>query len=158
MPITSYGILVYKIEQGQASVLLAHPSGPFWADKDSWTVPKGEPEQNESELATAKREFHEETGLSLDFDQPLLDLGELRQSAVKTNHIWAINADPNLDHFSSNNFELEWPPNSGKRQSFKEVDRVAWFDLKSAKTKLFPSQRLFVDRLNSALEREQLLK
>ncbi len=139
-------------------MLLAHPSGPFWANKDSWTVPKGEPEAGESELDTAKREFHEETGLSLNYDQPLIDLGEHEQSSIKTNHIWAINADPDLGTFSSNTFELEWPPHSGNQQSFREIDKIAWFDLKNAKTKLFPKQRPFIDRLEVALQDEVLLK
>ncbi|MGH7233918.1 MAG: NUDIX domain-containing protein [Candidatus Saccharimonadales bacterium] len=151
MPVISYGLLVYKVEGGQTMVLLAHPSGPFFASKDNWTIPKGEPDHIEEPLTTARREFSEETGLRLPDNCELIDLGELRQSSVKTNHIWALNCDPDLNAFSSNTFELEWPPHSGRRQTYYEIDRVNWFDAKTAKTKLFPSQRDFIDRLMAAL-------
>lgn len=143
---TSYGILVFKNVGDQTLVLLAHPSGPFWASKDSWTIPKGEPEAGEDALTTAKREFSEETGLSVPSGQ-LIDLGELEQSAIKTNHIWSVSGDPDLNTFSSNSFELEWPPHSGNQQTFPEIDRIEWFDLNTAKTKLFAKQRGFIDRL-----------
>lgn len=151
MTTTSYGLLLFKQSSGQTYVLLAHPSGPFWSNKDSWTIPKGEPEiADVNELATAKREFSEETGLEIPKGE-LIDLGEIAQSSIKHNHIWAIKGDPDLSTFSSNTFELEWPPNSGKMQSFYENDRVEWFDANTAKTKLFPKQRDFIDRLIQAL-------
>lgn len=151
MTTNSYGILVYKQTGDQTLVLLAHPSGPFWSSKDSWTIPKGEPEKSDqNELATAKREFIEETGLSVP-DGEWIDLGEVKQSSIKTNHIWAISGDPDLSTFSSNSFELEWPPHSGKMQSFYENDRIEWFDTSTAKTKLFINQREFIDRLMQEL-------
>ena len=128
----SYGLLVFKRENGQIKVLLAHPSGPFWANKDRWTIPKGEPDnEDEDAIATAKREFSEETGLAAPPGE-LIDLGELRQSPQKINRIWAINADLDIGAFSSNTFELEWPPHSGKMQSFPEVDRIDWFNFETA--------------------------
>lgn len=147
----SYGLLVFKLDNSQIKVLLAHPSGPFWASKDLWTIPKGEPEGIDVDsIATARREFSEETGI-LAPDKKLLDLGKLRQSPRKVNHIWAVNSDPDISKFSSNMFELEWPRHSGKMQSFYENDRIDWFDVILAKRKLFPKQRQFIDRLNQQI-------
>ncbi|MCL4357960.1 NUDIX domain-containing protein [Patescibacteria group bacterium] len=147
---TSYGILVFKRDRGNIYVLLAHPGGPFYQGKDLWTIPKGEPDGSEDNITTAKREFHEETGVNIPGDE-LIDLGSLAQSAVKINRIWAVHGNPDLTLFSSNEFELEWPPRSGKIQHFPEIDRIAWFTTDTARMKLFPKQTGFIDRLESAL-------
>lgn len=148
---TSCGILVFKQEGDKTFVLLAHPGGPFWEKKDFWTIPKGEPQQGESETATARREFGEETGIILP-EGKLSDLGTIEQSREKINHIWAVPGNPPLDNFSSNNFGLEWPSHSGKIQFFPENDRIAWFDLATARTKLFKNQQGFIDKLAELLK------
>lgn len=148
---TSFGLLVFKVESGRTLVLLAHPGGPLWENKDFWTLPKGESEAGEDELSSAKREFSEETGL-VPPDGELIDLGLVAQSSVKINHIWAVSGDADLAGFSSNSFSLEWPPNSGQLQQFPEIDRIAWFDLNEARAKLFPKQKEFIDRLEQALK------
>lgn len=153
MPSVSHGILAYKRgPDNQLYLLLAHPGGPYYKKQDLWTIPKGEPDTSDADaLVTAKREFSEETGLTLPAGD-MLDLGEVKQSSIKINHIWAIESgNLDLSDFISNTFELEWPPKSGQRRSFPEIDRIAWFDIESAKAKLFPSQREFALRLQNLL-------
>ncbi len=147
---TSCGILLFKIEDGTIFVLLAHPGGPLWEKKDFWTIPKGEQEAGESEIDTSRREFEEETGLKVP-EGKLEDLGCIRQSSDKINHIWAIQGKPSLSDFASNSFSLEWPIKSGKLQLFPENDRIAWFDLVEARKKLFKTQKGFIDKLESFL-------
>jgi predicted NUDIX family NTP pyrophosphohydrolase len=152
---TSYGILLYKQKNGKFYVLLAHPGGPFWESKDLWTIPKGEPDSSDDNdvFATAKREFSEETGLRPPIkNTKFIDLGELPQSNMKINHIFAVEGDPDLNRFTSNTFDMEWPPQSGIMQTFVEIDRIAWFDADSAKNKLFPKQQGFITRLEHALK------
>jgi predicted NUDIX family NTP pyrophosphohydrolase len=136
-------------------VLLAHPGGPLFASRDhgSWTVPKGEPEPGEDDLAAARREFAEEIGIDPP-DGEAVPLGEARQRGGKVNAVWALEGDLDTTAVRSNTFELEWPPRSGRRQSFPEVDRVAWFDLEGeAHRRIRDGQSAFLDRLREALGR-----
>ncbi|HZY19332.1 MAG TPA: NUDIX domain-containing protein [Ramlibacter sp.] len=144
---TSAGLLLYRRGPGGLQVLLAHPGGPFWARRDdgAWTLPKGEVQPDEDALAAARREFAEETGMAPQGEvQPL---GEVRQRGGKRVLGWALEGDFDPAMLRSNEFELEWPPRSGRRQRFAEVDRVAWFDLDLAQAKLLDAQRPFLDRL-----------
>ena len=154
----SAGILLYRRHESGLQVLLAHPGGPYWSRQDygSWSVPKGIAEQDEAPEAVAAREFAEETGFELsavarDPGEPNLDLGEVTLKSGKVIHTWAVEGDldPELAH--SNEFEIEWPPKSGRMQLIPEVDRVAWFDLDEARRRAHPAQAAFVDRLERAL-------
>ena len=146
MPKRSAGLLLYRLTP-DFQVLLVHPGGPFWARKDLgvWSIPKGEYLEREDPAATALREFAEETGIELAGD--LQELGTTRQAVGKhvTAYALAGNLDP--DAIRSNRFEMEWPPRSGRRQSFPEVDRAAWFDLPTAREKILAGQAVFLDRL-----------
>lgn len=138
---------MYRLGTAGPEVLLAHPGGPYWRSKDegAWTLPKGECAEGEEPLAAARREFEEETGFTA--CGPFLRLGELRQKSGKRIQAWAFagNCDPAL--LRSNSFEIEWPPRSGRRQNFAEVDRVQWFGVNEARRKLIPGQAPFIDRL-----------
>ena len=136
----SAGLLAFRRRDG-LEVLLAHPGGPFWARKDAgvWTIPKGVAEPGADLLATAKREFTEETNLTAKGDFQALT--PVRQKSGKTVHAWALEADFNLDAFGSNTFEIEWPPKSGRRQAFPEIDRVDWFDIATAMVKILTYQQ-----------------
>ena len=135
----SAGILAFR-RKGGFEVLLAHPGGPFWAKKDDgvWTIPKGLIDPGEDFAAAARREFTEETNLTADGE--LIALKPVNQKSGKVVHAFAIEADFELAAFASNTFEIEWPPKSGKRQSFPEVDRIAYFTLPAAKTKIIAYQ------------------
>lgn len=141
----SAGILAFRRGK-RIDVLLAHPGGPYWRAKDlgAWTIPKGSVESGDP-AACARREFNEETGLTA--DGPLIPLTPLKQKSGKIVHAYALEADFDLSAFCSNDFELEWPPRSGMLQKFPEVDRVAWFDLATARKKILPGQRSFLDEL-----------
>ena len=147
MPLVSAGLLLYRRRDSSLQVLLVHPGGPYWAKKDdgAWSVPKGLVDAGEEELACARREFNEETGLTA--DGPLIPLTPLKQKSGKIVHAYALEADFDLSAFCSNDFELEWPPRSGMLQKFPEVDRIAWFDLATARKKILPGQRSFLDEL-----------
>ena len=125
-----------------------HPGGPFWAKKDAgaWSIPKGEYGDDEDPRACALREFAEETGTRLP-DGALDDLGSVRLKSGKLVLAFALEGDLDPAAISSNTFELEWPPRSGRTQSFPEIDRAGWFDLPTAREKLNPAQAAFVDRL-----------
>jgi predicted NUDIX family NTP pyrophosphohydrolase len=135
----SAGIVAFRRKPALA-VLLAHPGGPYWAKKDDgvWTIPKGLVEPGDDLVATARREFTEETNLTA--DGALIALAPVNQKSGKVVHGFAIEADYELGAFSSNTFELEWPPKSGNRQSFPEIDRIAYFALPAAKTKIIAYQ------------------
>jgi predicted NUDIX family NTP pyrophosphohydrolase len=149
---SSAGLLLYREREGALQVLLGHMGGPFWARKDAgaWTIPKGELDAGEQPEAAARREFAEELG----HDPPageLLDLGEIRQRAGKRVRAFALRGDFDPAALRPGTFELEWPPRSGRRQAFPEIDRVAWFDDATARAKLVTAQAQLLDRLAAAL-------
>ena len=135
----SAGILAFR-RKPALDVLLAHPGGPFWVKKDDgvWTIPKGLVEPGEDLVAAARREFTEETNLTVEGE--LLALTPVNQKSGKLVHAFAVEADFELGAFASNAFEIEWPPKSGKRQNFPEIDRIAYFALPAAKTKIIAYQ------------------
>ena len=151
MPITSAGILMYRLRDGAAQVLLAHPGGPFWRHRDdgAWMLPKGELLPGEHAEATARREFEEETGAPA--LGPLRPLGQLRQRGGKWVEAFALEGEFDPARLRSNLFELEWPPRSGQRASFPEIDQVAWFALDQARRKILASQAVLLDRLEALL-------
>ena len=156
-PRTSAGILLYRRTGGapdQFEILLAHPGGPYFANKDlgDWTIPKGEPDGLAEPLPdVARREFAEETGTTLDPAAPAEELGSIVQKGGKIVHAWAIEGDLDPDHAHSNEVEIEWPPRSGRRRQFPEIDRVAWFDPEEARRRIKPTQIPFIDRLQASL-------
>jgi len=144
----SAGILLYRRTDETTEVLLGHMGGPFWAKKDdhAWSVPKGEYLDDETPEAAARREFQEELGLPVP-DGDLVELGEVKQSGGKVITAWALNADLDPADVVPGTFELEWPPKSGRLQEFPEVDRVAWFTVEDARTKIVKAQAALLDRL-----------
>lgn len=142
---TSAGILLYRLRDG-VEVFLVHPGGPFWAKKDlgAWSLPKGEVEEDEDPRAAAVREFTEETGFAVTGELRALD--SVRQSG-KVVHAWAVEGDCDPAQLRSNVFSMEWPPKSGRRQEFAEVDRAAWFPIDEARRRIIPAQSEFLDRL-----------
>jgi predicted NUDIX family NTP pyrophosphohydrolase len=140
MSATSAGILVYRRQGPRLAFLLGHPGGPLWGRKDlgAWMVPKGLIESGEPPIKAAVREFEEETGLKA----PAIThpLKPLRQAGGKTVLCWAADGDLDLADFKPGHFEMEWPPRSGKRATFPELDRVAYFDGAEALTRILPSQ------------------
>jgi predicted NUDIX family NTP pyrophosphohydrolase len=147
MPKRSAGLLMYRGAGPGLELLLVHPGGPFWAKKDlgAWSIPKGEYAGREDPLAVAQREFAEETGT-----QPrgqFRPLGEVVQAGGKRVSVWAVEGHFNPAALVSNTFETEWPPRSGRKRSFPEVDRAAWFPPAEAREKILAGQRSFVDRL-----------
>jgi predicted NUDIX family NTP pyrophosphohydrolase len=144
----SAGILLYRGEGTAREVLLVHPGGPFWAKKDkgAWSIPKGEYEEGENPLAVAKREFAEELG-SPPPEGRYIELGEIKQPSGKRITAFAVAGDLDSATVKSNLFELEWPPKTGRKQSFPEVDRAQWFTLAEAREKILPGQAPFIDRL-----------
>ena len=151
MPKTSAGLLLYRRRQGVPEVFLVHPGGPFWAKKDegAWSIPKGEAAPGEDLLSAARREFQEETGLGIDGD--FRELAPVRQPSGKRVHAWAVEADLDADAIHSNSFEMEWPPRSGQRREFPEVDRAAWFHLPTARNKITKGQLGLLDQLERLL-------
>ena len=151
----SAGILMYRGSGEALELLLVHPGGPFWANKDqgAWSIPKGEYEPGEDPLAAAKREFAEELG-SAPPHRAFLDLGEIKQPSRKMIMAFAVRGDFEPDKLKSNRFELEWPPKSGAKQSFPEIDRAQWFTLAEAREKIQPGQAPFIDRLLESLGEE----
>jgi predicted NUDIX family NTP pyrophosphohydrolase len=149
-PRVSAGILLFRRRDRRLEVLLAHPGGPFFARKDAghWSIPKGEPDGESDLLAVARREFEEETG-GVPPDGPVIELGSIVQKGGKVVHAWAIEGDVDPAQAVSNTFDLEWPPGSGRRQAFPEIDRVAWFPLDEARTRVKASQIPFIDRLEA---------
>ncbi len=148
----SAGILVWRKHDDVLEVLLGHPGGPFFAKKDAgaWGVLKGEMEPGEEPFEVARREFVEETGHALP-EGPAIELGEIRQKGGKLVVAWAVEGDLDPAAATSNTFEMEWPPRSGRTRSFPEIDRVAWFGMEAARTAINPAQAPFLDRLEAAL-------
>jgi predicted NUDIX family NTP pyrophosphohydrolase len=148
----SAGILLYRLRDGLPEVLLVHPGGPYWAKKDTgaWSIPKGEHGDDEEAQPCALREFEEETGTALTA-AALADLGTARLKSGKLVRAWAVEGDLDADAITSNSFEMEWPPRSGRMQTFPEVDRAGWFGLDEAREKLNPAQAVFLDRLRDLL-------
>jgi len=145
----SAGLLVHRGRE----VLLAHPGGPYWAKKDAgaWTIPKGLVEPGDELLATAQREFTEETGFVA--RGPFTPLSPVKQKSGKTVHAFACAGDFDPLELKSETFEIEWPPRSRKRQSFPEVDRIAWFTLAQANEKILGYQQPFLRELEEMLGR-----
>jgi len=149
MPSKSAGILAFRIREGRIEVLLVHPGGPFWRNRDlgAWTIPKGELDASEDPERAARREFREELGIAL--LAPLLPLGEIRQRGGKIVEAFAAEHDIDVAALQSNSFEIEWPPHSGKHQRFPEIDRAGWFDLATARGKINAAQQALLDRLEA---------
>lgn len=146
MPSRSAGILAYR-KRRTCEVLLVHPGGPFWRNKDlgAWSIPKGEYADDEDAELAARREFAEELGI--DVSVPLIALGEVKQRGGKIVTAFAAELDVEVAGIRSNTFEIEWPPRSGKRQHFPEVDRAEWFTLEEAHDKINQGQRPLLARL-----------
>ena len=149
----SAGILLYRLTGEGPEVLLVHPGGPFWAKRDdgAWSIPKGEYGEDDDPLASALREFEEETGTPLEPGE-LVELGSVKQKSGKVVVAWAIRGDLDADAIHSNTFAMEWPPRSGRTAEFPEVDRAGWFDPSAARRKLVEAQAAFVDRLLERLD------
>jgi predicted NUDIX family NTP pyrophosphohydrolase len=150
VPKLSAGLLLYRVRDGVVDVLIAHPGGPFWARKDdgAWSIPKGEYADGDDPWAAAQREFEEELGLTPPAG-PRVELGSVKQSGGKVVTAFAVQGDLDVTDARSNTFELEWPRGSGQLRTFPEVDRVDWFPLAHARTKLLKSQSSFLDHLMS---------
>ncbi len=148
----SAGLLLYRRPQGGLEVFLAHPGGPFWRGRElgAWTIPKGLATAGEELLDAARREFEEETGIAP--REPFLPLGSIRQKAGKVIHAWAWEGDADPAAIVSNTTSCEWPRGSGRRLTYPEVDRCAWFEPNAARAKLNPAQAELIDRLEAALE------
>jgi predicted NUDIX family NTP pyrophosphohydrolase len=148
---SSAGLLMYRQRKGELEVLLVHPGGPFWKNKDDggWFVPKGEINPGEDALEAAKREFQEETGLIA--EGQFLSLGSVKHKGGKTVTAWAFAGNCDTASIKSNTFEMEWPPKSGKRVEFPEVDRADFFNVESAREKMYPAEFEFLGRLEKAL-------
>jgi predicted NUDIX family NTP pyrophosphohydrolase len=150
----SAGILAFRRVGAEMEVFLVHPGGPFWAKKDegAWSIPKGEYAADEDPFHAAKREFHEETGFAIHGD--FVPLGQVKQAGGKIVTAWAVEYDLDPAEISSNTFDMEWPPRSGKIQQFPEVDRAAWFSMEDARNKLIEAQQEFLSRLESGIQEE----
>jgi predicted NUDIX family NTP pyrophosphohydrolase len=148
----SAGILLYRTNNHVLEVLLVHPGGPYFKNKDeaSWSIPKGEFLGDEESLTAAKREFEEETGKLIDGD--FIELGSIKQKNGKVVYAWAVEGDIDEKTIFSNTCEIEWPPGSGKKLTIPEIDRAAWFDPEIAKRKINPAQAELIDRLAAILK------
>jgi predicted NUDIX family NTP pyrophosphohydrolase len=150
----SAGILLYR-RSPDLEVFLIHPGGPFWANKDAWSIPKGEYHDGELPLDAARREFQEETGSSLAINRPeddFVPLGVVRQPAGKQVTAWALEGDFDPAALVSNTCLVDWPPRSGRQIEIPEADRGAWFSIDTARTKIFRGQDQLLDRLETCLE------
>lgn len=150
MSARSAGVLLYRVRDGTVEVLLGHPGGPFWANRDdgAWSIPKGEHAAADPPWEAAAREFAEELGCPPP-PGPTIALGTVRQSGGKSVTAFAVAADLDLGRVRSNTFSLEWPPGSGRLREYPELDRVAWLTVAQARRKLLTGQREFLDRLMS---------
>ncbi|MBZ9741987.1 MULTISPECIES: NUDIX domain-containing protein [unclassified Mesorhizobium] len=151
----SAGLLIYRRGGGDIQVLLVHPGGPFWAKKDdgAWSIPKGLVDDDEDELAAARRETSEEIGITM--DGPFTRLGDYKQPGGKIVSAWSVEADIEIDAaaIKSNTFTMEWPPRSGSMKEFPEVDRAGWFTLAEAEVKILQGQRPMLSDLVERLDR-----
>ena len=156
MPKLSAGLLLYRVVDGELEVLIGHPGGPFWARKDdgAWSIPKGEYTEDDDPWAVAQREFSEELGKRAP-EGPRIDLEPVKQPSGKVITAFAVRGDLDLEGTFSNTFELEWPKGSGKVREFPEMDRVGWFPVAQARSKLLKGQRPLLDRLVSVLEGDE---
>jgi predicted NUDIX family NTP pyrophosphohydrolase len=152
MPTQSAGLLLFRRRAGALEVLLVHPGGPFWAKRDlgAWSIPKGELDAGEDPLAAARRELEEETGFRA--AGPFFALGAVRQRGGKQVTAWAAEGEFDPAALRSAEFEIEWPPRSGKRRSFPEIDRAAWFGLDEARRRILPAQAPLLDRLAALVQ------
>ncbi len=151
----SAGLLLYRFKNKIPEFFLVHPGGPFWKNKDigSWSIPKGEIEENEDYLEAAIREMREETGISINYPPEKFErLTELKQNPGKVIYAWAAEADFDATSVSSNLFEMEWPPKSGKKQFFPEVNKAEWFCLEEARKKILQGQTPLLDELYTKIK------
>jgi predicted NUDIX family NTP pyrophosphohydrolase len=153
MTVRSAGLLLYRRRDDSVEVLLGHMGGPYWQRKDAaaWSIPKGEYEPDEQPLAAAQREFAEELGVAAPEGVDYAALGEVVQRGGKIVTAWAVEADLDVTAVVSNTFEMEWPPRSGRRQEFPEIDRAEWFPLPVARLKIVQGQLPLLDRLSQYL-------
>ena len=151
MPKKSAGIILYRIQNDLLEILLVHPGGPFWAKKDdgAWTIPKGEFDDDEDPLDAAKREFEEETGQKV--SGKFIELSPVKQKSGKLIYAWAVKGEMDPATIKSNEFEIEWPPRSGKKKSFPEIDKAGWFNLKEAQKKIIEGQFVLIKELETKL-------
>jgi predicted NUDIX family NTP pyrophosphohydrolase len=152
----SAGLLVYRARDGTFEVFLVHPGGPYWARKDlgAWTIPKGERSPAEDLLAAARREFEEETGIAPAGD--FIALGATDEPGGKRVHAWAVNGDFDPSMLRSNTFRIEWPPQSGRKREFPEVDRGGWFTLPEARRRILKGQLPLLDEFERVVSRKPL--
>ena len=152
MPKLSAGLLLYRVAEGSVEVLIGHPGGPFWAKKNdgAWSIPKGEYLEGEEPWLVARREFEEELGKPPP-DGPRIDFPPLKQPSGKVITAFAVRGDLDLAGSVSNTFTLEWPKGSGNVREYPEIDRVDWFSVSEARSKLLKGQRPLLDRLLDAL-------
>ena len=154
MPRISAGLLMFRIKECAIQVLLAHPGGPYFVNKDegAWSIPKGEPDVDEDFLLTAQREFEEETAIKP--TGPFTPLTSIKQKGGKVVHAWAFAGDCDPIAVRSNTFTMEWPPKSGRQTEFPEIDRAEFFDLATARKKIKAGQEGLIDELERVLLRE----
>ncbi len=147
MPKTSAGLLMYEIANNELKVFIAHPGGPFWKNKEAgaWSIPKGEPNENENLLNAAIREFKEETGI--DAKEPFIPLGTIQQKSGKIVHCWAFEGNWSGLLVTSSHVNMEWPSKSGKFIKFPEIDKAGFFSIEEAKKKINPCQKELIARL-----------
>lgn len=152
----SAGLVVYRYYKKELQVLLVHPGGPFYIKKDEgvWSIPKGEYDDDEDALTVAKRELNEETGNTIDDDLNYKALHTVKIKSGKIITAWAVEANFKMPFITSNNFEMEWPPRSGKQVSFAEVDKAEYFDIPTAKKKILAGQLPFLSQLCELLNED----
>ena len=157
MPKKSAGILWYHVKNDVLEVFLVHPGGPFWRNKNAgtWSIPKGEFEEGEDPLQAAKREMQEETGIDPDIEglrsSEFLQLSPVRQKSGKIIYAWAAQGDFDTSQLTSNTFELEWPPKSGKKGTFAEVDKGEWLTIEEAKKRILAYQLPLIIQLEEII-------
>ena len=151
----SAGLLIYRQKGNMVEVLLVHPGGPFWAKKDNgaWSIPKGELNNDEDPLAAARREMGEETGIQVSGN--FIELTPVKQKSGKWVYAWALEQQLDIDNIKSNTFEMEWPPRSGRKKSFPEIDKAGWFSMADARKKIIEGQVLLINQLEEILKKQE---